>query len=221
MQLSKSTSQLDGSSEFVTMLSTGNSGDMIRQTKTEVNTFTVFFDEPIGDPSQYRDLIHAIYNAAEHDQFVFVINSIGGQLSSALAIVEAMKQSAAEISCVLVGECHSAASIIMLNCQQIFVTESAWALIHTASYGNEGNSHQMKTHVDFFTKQIKDLLRKTYDGFLTPEEFEDVHKGVELLFDHKEITRRLNLRNELRANATKERPKRVRKSAKVELKLDE
>lgn len=185
-----------------------DNGSMIRQTKQEVNTFTVFLDEPIDAPSKYRDLIHALYNAQEGDQFVFLINSIGGNLSAAQAIIEAMKQSPATVSCVLVGDCHSAASIIMLNCEQVFVTESAWALIHTASYGNEGNSHQMKTQVDFYTVQIKKMLRQTYAGFLTDAEFDDVEKGVELLFDHKEITRRLKLRNELRnAKAAPKIPK--------------
>lgn len=182
-------------------------GSMIRATKQEITTYTVFFDEPIGPPSKYRDLIHALYNAQEGDQFLFLINSVGGSLAAAQAIIEAMKQSAATVSCMIVGDCHSAASIIMLNCEQIFVTESAWALIHTASYGNEGNSHQMKTTVDFYTVQIKKMLRATYAGFLTDEEFLDVEKGVEILLDHKEITRRLNARNEYRANGSKAKPK--------------
>lgn len=208
MQSSKSANFIEG----LMLAQEPDNGSMIRCIKQEICQYTVSLDEPIGEPAKYRELIHMLYNAQEGDQVVFLINSVGGSLSAAQAIIEAIKQSQATVSCVLVGDCHSAASIIMLNCENVYVTESAWALIHTASYGNEGNSHQMKTQVDFYTVQIKKMLRQTYAGFLTDEEFADLEKGVELLFDHKEITRRLKLRNELRNKPAE--PKARRKPAK-------
>lgn len=164
---------------------------MIKSHKQAVAVHTVFFDEDIGTASKYRELIHLLYSAEEFDQFVFVVNSSGGDLDGALSIIEGIKASNATVRAIITGKCHSAASIISLNCDDVMVTESAHMLVHTASYGAYGSTGQIKSNVDFSTKQIKQILENTYGGFLTPAEIIDVHKGVEFWFDNKEIAKRL------------------------------
>lgn len=164
---------------------------MIKTHKQQVSAHTVFFDEDIGVPSKYRELIHLLYLAEEFDQFVFVINSSGGDLDGALSIIEGIKATNANVRAIVTGKCHSAASIIALNCDQVMVTDAAHMLVHTASYGAYGSTGQIKSNVDFSTKQIKHILENTYNGFLTPVEITDVHKGVEFWFDAKEIEKRL------------------------------
>jgi ATP-dependent protease ClpP protease subunit len=163
----------------------------MRNTKMEINSYTVFLDDAIGPPSMYRDLVYAMYNATESDEFNLIIASSGGDFGGCCSIIEAIRGTAATVRGILTGECHSAASIITMNCHEVYVTESAWMLVHTAQYGQSGNSHQMKGYVDFSTKQVEAFVRKTYAGFLTEAEIEDVLKGVELIFDHTEITERL------------------------------
>jgi len=164
---------------------------MIKTHKQQVSAHTVFFDEDIGTPSKYRELIHLLYLAEEFDQFVFVINSSGGDLDGALSIIEGCKATNANVRAIITGKCHSAASIIALNCDQVMVTDAAHMLVHTASYSAYGSTGQIKSNVDFSTKQIKHILENTYNGFLTPAEIADVHKGVEFWFDAKEIEKRL------------------------------
>lgn len=168
---------------------------MIKTHKQQVSAHTVFFDEEIGEPSKYRELIHLLYLAEEFDQFVFVINSAGGDLDGAISIIEGIKATKANIRAIITGKCHSAASIIALNCEQVLVTDAAHMLVHTASYGAYGSTGQVKSNVDFSTKQIKHILENTYNGFLTPAEITDVHKGVEFWFDAKEIEKRLRNKN--------------------------
>jgi ATP-dependent protease ClpP protease subunit len=164
---------------------------MIKTHKQAVAVHTVFFDEDIGPASKYRELIHLLYSAEDFDQFVFIINSPGGDLDGALSIIEGIKASDATVRAIITGKCHSAASIISLNCDDVIVTESAHMLVHTAAYGAYGSTGQIKSNVDFSTKQIKQILENTYGGFLTPAEILDVHKGVEFWFDNKEIVKRL------------------------------
>jgi len=177
--------------QIIELIQQENFSSMIKTHKKSVSVHTVFFDEGIGAPSTYRELIHLLYLAEEFDQFIFIINSSGGDLDGALSIIEACKATNANVRAIITGKCHSAASIIALNCNNVMVTESAHSLIHTASYGAYGSTGQVKSNVDFSTKQIKQILENTYGGFLTPTEILDVHKGVEFWFDAKEIKKRL------------------------------
>jgi ATP-dependent protease ClpP protease subunit len=188
---------------------------MIKTHKQQVSAHTVFLDGPIGAPSKYRELIHLLYLAEEFDQFVFVINSPGGDLDGALSIIEGVKATNASVRAIITGKCHSAASIIALNCNDVMVTESAHSLIHTASYGAYGSTGQVKSNVDFSTKQIKQILENTYNGFLTPAEILDVHKGVEFWFDSKEIAKRLNAKSKFINEASESRSKNKKSKALV------
>ena len=200
--------------QIIELIQQENFSSMIKTHKQPVSVHTVFFDEDIGAPSTYRELIHLLYLAEEFDQFIFIINSSGGDLDGALSIIEACKATNANVRAIITGKCHSAASIIALNCNNVMVTESAHSLIHTASYGAYGSTGQVKSNVDFSTKQIKQILENTYGGFLTPTEILDVHKGVEFWFDAKEIKKRLENKSKF-LQLTVNSKKRKRPGAEV------
>lgn len=67
--------------------------DFIRTVTQEVKRHDVFLDTDISEPSNYRDLISLLFNAGENDTINIFINSQGGHLNSALAIIEGIKQS--------------------------------------------------------------------------------------------------------------------------------
>lgn len=167
---------------------------MIRTSKQIVYAHNVFLDEDIGPPTKYRELINNLYMAGENDQFNIFVNNGGGYLSTAMAIVEAIKATAGSVRAIITGDCHSAASIITLNCHEIAVTDSACMMIHTAQFGAGGQSHNVKHHVDFSHSMIDDLLNEMYTGFLTPDEMKEVKNGREFWFNAKQIGKRLENR---------------------------
>lgn len=189
---------------------------MIRTQKQEVKLHTVFFDEEIGQPKKYRDLIHQLFQADANDQFIFMMNTPGGYLITALAIIEALKATEATVRAVIIGECHSAGSIIALNCHNIVVTDSAHSLVHTGQYGTEGQAGNVRAHVDFSTKHIKGIIEDTYSGFMTPDEISDLHKGLEFWFDSKQLNKRLNDRMKFLESKYAKKPK-VKKISKQEI----
>lgn len=168
---------------------------LFRTQKHEIYSHSVFLDEDIGPPTKYRDLIYALYSAGQNDQFNIMINSPGGYLSSALGIIEAIKNSDAIVRAVINGECHSAASMIALNCDEIIITDAAHVMVHTASYGAGGSTGNVKSHTDFYTGMINEILDTTYSGFLTDDEMKDMKKGVEFWFDAGQIRKRINARS--------------------------
>lgn len=189
--------------EHLKMIQMNQSPDYINSTEIKRVHHDVFLDEEIGDPSDYRDLISLLFNADEDDSFNFFINSEGGQLYSALAIIEGLKHTTAQVTAVIVGECHSAASMIAMYCHQMAVLDSAHMMIHTASYGTMGNTGNVKAYTDFTTKQVEKLLHETYEGFLDKDEITKIKLGVELWFDAAEIKVRMERRVKYLADTLK------------------
>ena len=173
------------------------SSGMIKTQKQEMYVHQVFLDEDIGPPSKYRDLISMLYSSSEMDTFNLMINSGGGDATAACSIIEAIQCTEAHVRAVILGDCHSAASMIALNCDEVIVLESSAMMVHGASFGTSGNTHLVKGHVDFSAKVINKLLDRTYRNFLTPSELDDVKKGQELWLDSDEIQVRLLKRIDL------------------------
>lgn len=161
------------------------------------HTFThhdVFIDCEVSEPENYRELITALFNANDGDTMTIYINSPGGHLDSALAIIEALKNTQCHVTGVIMGACHSAASIISMYCHEVAVMDNAYSLVHTASFGSSGNTNNVKSHTEFTVKMVEKLLNNTYEGFLNKDELNKVKQGVELWFDAEEIRIRMESR---------------------------
>jgi ATP-dependent protease ClpP protease subunit len=178
----------------------------INISEKHTRNFDVFLDEEITLPSDYRELISILFGANEDDTINLFFNSPGGNLDTALSIIEAINHTKATVSAILLGACHSAASMIMLYCHNVFVTNSSYMMIHTASYGSSGNTSNVKAHTDFTFKQVDKLLDDTYEGFLTKEELLSVKKGVELWLNAEEIELRIQKRYKTLKKRMKKQP---------------
>lgn len=184
--------------------------------------YDVYLDEDIGEPQEYRELCALLFNAGENDSIALYINNPGGHLTTALAIIEGIKNTSATVRGIVVCECHSAASLITMYCHEIIVLDSANMMIHTANFGSVGSTGNVKAHTDFTVKQVETLLDDAYAGFLHKDEMAKVKAGVELWFDSDQIRERIGSRiKHLEAQqAAKEaedakaaKPKRTRKTA--------
>lgn len=155
-----------------------------------------YLDDDILPARFYRPLLQHLLNAGSDDIVELYINSDGGCLSGGQQIIEGIRLSQASVYAIVTGACHSAASMIMLNCEDVLITDSAESLVHCASYGM-GRSKQsdVKSHVDFSTKQLEKLIDETYEGFLSAEEINSVKNGKELWFNADDLRSRLEKRN--------------------------
>lgn len=162
----------------------------INTQETVIKTHDVYLDQAIEEPSSYRDLISILMNASELDTVNIYFNSPGGNLDSACAIITAIQCSDANVKAHLIGACHSAASIISMYCSQVHVFNTAYMMVHTASFGSAGNTPTIKAHTDFTVTQIEKLLLDAYEGFLTKVELTKVINGIEVWFDSDQIVER-------------------------------
>lgn len=191
----------------------------------------VFLDGEIEEPARYRELISLLVNAGENDKIHLFINSNGGHLDTAGAIISGILSSQAEVTAFLMGATHSAASLISMYCHAVHVYDTAYMMIHTASFGSSGNTPTVKAHTDFTIKQCEKLMEDAYEGFLTSDEIKKVLNGIEIWFNSDEIKPRLKKRFaavelQMKKEAEKkneivEQPKPAVKKVKVKVKTED
>lgn len=193
------------------LLKQNKQNDYISMQERTARHYDVFLDSNIEEPSEYRELLSVLFGASDDDTVNIFINSNGGHLDTALAIVEGLKSTSAHVTAVIIGACHSAASIISMYCHEVAVLDNAYSMVHTASYGTAGNTGNVKAHTEFTTRQVEKLLNDTYEGFLTKEELTKVKQGVELWFDADEIRERMGKRVAFLSQKLKKMSKTVTK----------
>ncbi len=203
----------------------------INTIESAYRTHEVFLDSEIEEPSKYRELISVLINAGPNDKIHLYINSNGGHLDTAGAIISGILSSQAEVTAFLMGATHSAASLIAMYCHAVHVYDTAYMMIHTASFGSSGNTPTVKAHTDFTIKQCEKLMKDAYEGFLTQEEIKKVLNGIELWFNAEEIKPRLKKRfaavelqmkkDQEKKNEIVDQPKPAVKKEKVKVKVED
>lgn len=173
-------------------------------TPITTNHFTVWFTNSIEDVSFYDHVLHLLYMAEEGDVIDLMISSYGGSLDTLLALRSAIGSSQAHVTGHLLANASSAAGMLLLSCHNFVVNEFATFHAHTASYGSYGKTDDVKSQVDFITKQTEEIVRSVYKHILDDVEIQKLLDGKEFYFDHREISRRLQHREQKRMEDAQE-----------------
>lgn len=173
-------------------------------TPITTNHFTVWFTNSIEDVSFYDHVLHLLYMAEEGDVIDLMISSYGGSLDTLLALRSAIGSSQAHVTGHLLANASSAAGMLLLSCHSFRINEFATFHAHTASYGSYGKTDDVKSQVDFITKQTDEIVRSVYKFILDDSEVQRLLDGKEFYFDHREITERLQHREQKRMEEAQE-----------------
>lgn len=174
----------------------------------------VYLDENIREAKYYRTVLQGVESLGEGDVVLLNINSYGGQLDGAIAIINAIENTDADVHASIEGVAASAASLIALAAPSISVSPYATMMVHAATFGAFGKQSDVISHASFVDKQVRTLMGSVYKDFLTDKELEEVIMGRELWFDAEEIVRRLELRGELQEKRTKAELKGLKQKSK-------
>ena len=159
-----------------------------------VQLLEIPIDEEIKGPSYYRSITQAIRDSSEGDIIQFNICSPGGRLDGLMTILSATWKTEAQTEAHLDGFCDSAASMLALHCDSIFVSPLASMLVHNVAYGIGGKAADIKAHVDHFNAFSEKFFRETYKYFLSEEEIDKCLEGYQLYLDAEQIMERLRFK---------------------------
>ena len=118
------------------------------------------------------------------------LNTPGGNLSTGVQLVNAMKTSEAHIVCSLESEAHSLGTLIFLAADEFLVHDNCVMMFHNYSGGTWGKGNEQIAALDGTTKWFNGLVRKIYIPFLSEEELERILRGEDLWLQTEEIRER-------------------------------
>jgi ATP-dependent protease ClpP protease subunit len=165
--------------------------------KEKDGVFFVYITDDIEIPAAYNEITHRLYTASAEDNFVFVINSGGGVVESAIMIIDAIQRSEATVKMLVTGFCASAGTIIALSGAELEVADHSAFMIHNYSAGFGGKGHELKARQTFMDNSLNSAFADYYKGFLTETEVEEVIEGKDFWLAPAEVRTRWETRKKL------------------------
>jgi ATP-dependent protease ClpP protease subunit len=116
----------------------------------------------IGDVDDWEaDVVKTLLEAPVRGQCVFYIDSAGGSVYGALAVLTLMKHRELEGTAVVLGECSSAALLLFAACRRRLVTPYSTLLFHRMRWQSDKrvDSDEAARWAKHFDEMEKDLDR--------------------------------------------------------------
>jgi ATP-dependent protease ClpP protease subunit len=152
--------------------------------------YSVYLTYEIMEPAVYNELCHLLRNAKDYETFHFYICTPGGNLDSAIVIIDAMRNSEALIIGHLSGSVNSAGTMITMACDEIEVAKHTSFMIHYYSAAMQGKGSELKQRQTFMNELLENLMTDVYKGFLTEEEIQSTIEGSDFWFNQEEVYKR-------------------------------
>jgi ATP-dependent protease ClpP protease subunit len=171
-----------------------------------MNDVDAYIDEGIKPVPHYRNLLHYMNKMKDYDKLRIRINSYGGNVDAAIEICKCMQKAEGQVQVIVSGNCCSAASVIALGAPELIIEDSAYMMIHAATFGIVGKHNENISRMAFYDTQLKELFYRTYEGFMTQDEMDKCLEGKDYWFDNKEVIRRLEMRAEYQKELIKKAP---------------
>jgi len=166
---------------------------------------TAYIYGEIQEPHAFIELIAILDNAEEGDEVTLKVSSGGGFLAGALALCDAIERTKALVVGECIGENASAATILLLSCDDLVVTSWGSFMIHAYSSGYYGKRAEVRSALVFELDQLEHMFNEIYTPFLSEDECKQVlNKSEDIYLNKEQIEERWKLVQELRYNNLQE-----------------
>jgi ATP-dependent protease ClpP protease subunit len=152
---------------------------------------TIYLVGEIGAPENYIGAFDAIRHAQETDIIKFNINSPGGDLFTTIQFLRAIAECKGMVVASAEGACMSAATMIFLSADRYEISEHSLFMFHNYSGFSFGKGGEMYDQLTKERKWSEKIIRRLYEGFLTPEEIRSILDNKDIWMDGEEVMKRL------------------------------
>lgn len=159
--------------------------------KIQSRAFHFYISGPIVEPSCYVDMIHQIRIAQPTDTVHIHLNTPGGDLTTGVQLINAIKASQGHVITHLESEICSLGSILFLAGEEMVVYDNCVMMFHNYSTGYAGKGHEIASYVDATSKWYNNLMKDVCSPFLSDEELDRIIRGEDLWMQSEEIAERL------------------------------
>lgn len=165
-------------------------------TKPVASMHEFYISGDIRASEEYVDIFDTIRHASENDVIKLYINSVGGELFTAVQFMRVLADTQATTIASVEGACMSAATMIFMCCDNFEVTPHSMFMFHNYSGGAIGKGGEMIDQLMHERKWSERLLTEVYAGFLTDEEIKSMLDNKDIWMDGEEVVQRLAKRIE-------------------------
>lgn len=159
--------------------------------RSVVNMFELYLSGQIESPDEYIEWYDTIRHLSENDIVKIYINSVGGDLYSAIQFLRVLRDTEATVIASVEGACMSAATIIFM-CADVFdVSEHSVFMFHNYSSGVFGKGGEMYDQLTYERNWSEALLRDVYKDFLTDDEVTSILNNKDIWMGGDEVLKRL------------------------------
>lgn len=152
---------------------------------------TYYISGEITEPSDYTEWFDQIRNAQETDIIKLHINSPGGDLFTAIQFMRVLGETSAHVIASVEGACMSAATMIFLQARQFEISEHSMFMFHNYSGLAFGKGGEMIDQLQHERKWSDNIMRKTYEGFLSKDEIDSMLDNKDIWMSGEEVIKRL------------------------------
>jgi len=167
------------------------------------NIYEYYISGEIESGEEYTEWFHQIRSATGADIIKLHINSVGGDLFTAIQFVHILAETEAQIHVHVEGACMSAATLLFLMGHEYEISPHAMFMIHNYSSATIGKGGEMYDNVVHERKWSENLLQDAYAGFLTQDEIKAVLDNKDIWMDSTEAIERLGKRQAYIENIAK------------------
>lgn len=141
-----------------------NRGEISNYTnENTIEVLTEIGEDFWGDGITARS-INSRLKTMQNKDIEVIINSGGGDVFEGIAIYNLLKEYEGKITVKIIGLAASAASIIALAGDEVFISKNAFFMIHNAWMGAFGNRHDFLAFAEFL-EPFDEAIAKTYADF--------------------------------------------------------
>ena len=152
---------------------------------------SIYISGEIESADNYTDAFELIRAASEHDVIKIHINSVGGDLFTAIQWMRVLKEAQCMVACSVEGACMSAATLIFLAADQFEISDHSVFMFHNYSRGMAGKGGELYDSITFDKEWSENMLKSEYEGVLDDDEIESVLSGKDIWLSADEMGERL------------------------------
>lgn len=160
--------------------------------KPLANLYEFYLTEEIESADNYVEWFDTIRHADETDLIKIYINSVGGDLFTAIQFMRVLADTQATVVCSVEGACMSAATMIFLCCHKFEVTPHSIFMFHNYSGGVFGKGGEMIDQLQHERKWSERLMKEIYKDFMSDDEIKAMLDNKDIWMDGEEVVKRLN-----------------------------
>ena len=169
------------------------------------DAYYVFLFNYILDSHNLIEVISLLKQVDSSDRVVFMIDSDGGYMRSAIALRTAILETEATTVAHVAAEAASAATTIALSCDELYIDDHGRFMCHAFSSGTSGKDHEVEAHVQSNIQTYRPFFYAVYEGFMSNDEIDRMIRGEDFWFSAEETRTRWARLTELKkAEAEKE-----------------